>query len=166
MSDNPLEKLKVEIVCATCKHTKVFSASELIKASNGLLAENDFEFQEKLLESLPKNFVCSQCKGKAVQFLIREEIKPIEEEFELAKICIQCEKPIPIERLEAVPGTVRCVSCQGKLESGETDKPKPVFCKKCKSVMVWRMTKNIRPAKYFLGCSNYPKCTYIGVGSF
>ena len=88
------------------------------------------------------------------------------EESVLAKTCVKCGNPIPVERLEAVPNAERCVSCQQKAETGVEQKIEATKCKKCGSVMVWRMTKNKRPAKYFLGCSNYPKCTYIGVSSF
>jgi predicted RNA-binding Zn-ribbon protein involved in translation (DUF1610 family) len=97
-----------------------------------------------------------------------QEVKPpLEpEESVVAKTCAQCGNPIPIERLEAIPTTVKCVSCQQKAETGEELKIKATKCKKCGSSMVWRMTKNLRQAKYFLGCSNYPKCHYIGVSSF
>jgi predicted RNA-binding Zn-ribbon protein involved in translation (DUF1610 family) len=96
------------------------------------------------------------------------EVQPPQEPEEsvLAKTCVRCGNPIPVERLEAVPTTVRCISCQQKAETGEEQKIEATKCKKCGSVMVWRMTKNLRPAKYFLGCSKYPKCTYIGVSSF
>ena len=98
----------------------------------------------------------------------RQEEKPhpeAEESVE-AVVCIKCGQPIPVERLEAVPATKKCVKCQEKAESGEEQRPQASKCKRCGSVMVWRMTKNVKPAKYFLGCSNYPKCTYIGVSAF
>jgi RNA polymerase-binding transcription factor DksA len=91
---------------------------------------------------------------------------PLLEDTEIAIVCIKCGLPIPVERLEAVPATKKCVKCQEKAESGEEQRPQASKCKRCGSVMVWRMTKNLRPTKYFLGCSNYPKCTYIGVSAF
>lgn len=32
------------------------------------------------------------------------------------RCCTDCDKPIPLRRLEAVPGAVRCVGCQTEYE--------------------------------------------------
>jgi RNA polymerase-binding transcription factor DksA len=50
----------------------------------------------------------------------RQEDKPHSEAEESveAKGCSVCGLPIPIERLEAVPVTKKCIKCQEKAESG------------------------------------------------
>jgi len=83
------------------------------------------------------------------------------DDVELAKTCKICGKPIPLERLKAVPNAERCISCQEKDDKGIVDKEKPIYCKRCGARMVWRLRTSVRPAKYFLGCSNYPKCTFV-----
>ena len=40
-------------------------------------------------------------------------------------ICMQCGKPIPPKRLEAVPWASCCVPCQEELEEGHTMSPPP-----------------------------------------
>ncbi|MEX0642509.1 MAG: DUF413 domain-containing protein [Pirellulales bacterium] len=82
--------------------------------------------------------------------------------------CADCGRPIPPERLEAVPDATRCVPCQQRTESAPFDwHVSEVECPQCanrgfKSRMVWRTARD--PAKfsgYFLGCSRFPECRYI-----
>ncbi len=39
--------------------------------------------------------------------------------------CLDCQRPIPRERLEAIPSAIRCVSCQEKHEAKTARPPKP-----------------------------------------
>ena len=81
--------------------------------------------------------------------------------------CKMCGKPIPRERLQAIPHAQRCVLCQDKFEHGEADEEEEViFCEKCGAPMVWRVRTSVLPTKYFLGCSNYPKCKHILAGTW
>jgi Prokaryotic dksA/traR C4-type zinc finger len=82
--------------------------------------------------------------------------------------CIGCGRPIPPERLEAIPDATRCVLCQQRTESTASDwHVSEVECPRCashgvKSRMVWCTARD--PAKfsgYFLGCSRFPECRYI-----
>src|SRR5262249_44839222 len=82
--------------------------------------------------------------------------------------CAGCGRPIPPERLEAVPDATRCVLCQQGAESAAADwHMSEVECPRCarngiKSPLVWRTARD--PAKfsgYFLGCSRFPECRYI-----
>jgi RNA polymerase-binding transcription factor DksA len=40
-------------------------------------------------------------------------------------ICDNCGKPIPEKRLRAIPGSIYCVECQGKIDRGEISPPPP-----------------------------------------
>lgn len=82
--------------------------------------------------------------------------------------CVGCGRPIPPERLGAIPDATRCVPCQQRTESATSDwHVSEVECPRCashgvKSRMVWRTARD--PAKfsgYFLGCSRFPECRYI-----
>lgn len=77
------------------------------------------------------------------------------------KNCKECNNPIPIARLNAISGVKTCVKCQEELENGKKstniDNGK---CKRCGAPMESRHSKKTTPVKYFLGCKNYPKCTY------
>jgi hypothetical protein len=82
--------------------------------------------------------------------------------------CASCGRPIPPERLEAMPEATRCVPCQQRTESTPSDwRVSDIACPRCaahglKSRMVWRIARD--PAKfsgYFLGCSRFPECRYI-----
>jgi len=82
--------------------------------------------------------------------------------------CTGCGRPIPPERLEAIPDALLCVQCQHRAESVPSDSHvSEVECPRCashgfKSRLVWRSARD--PAKfsgYFLGCSRFPECRYI-----
>lgn len=84
------------------------------------------------------------------------------------RLCVGCGRPIPAERLEAIPEATRCVPCQQRTELASSDwHVSEVECPRCashgfKSRMVWRTARD--PAKfsgYFLGCSRFPECRYI-----
>lgn len=46
----------------------------------------------------------------------REKAELCHESKESVRYCIDCGKPIPAARLEAVPGALRCVKCQHLFE--------------------------------------------------
>jgi RNA polymerase-binding transcription factor DksA len=37
----------------------------------------------------------------------------------VSTVCITCAAPIPVGRLRAAPGAVRCVGCQGRIDRQE-----------------------------------------------
>jgi|GEM_PF-6687684 len=81
--------------------------------------------------------------------------------------CVGCGRPIPPERMDALPETTRCVSCQQRSESAPTDlRVSEILCPRCaargfQSRMVWRTARNPTIPGYFLGCSRYPECRYM-----
>ncbi|MBI4063985.1 MAG: topoisomerase DNA-binding C4 zinc finger domain-containing protein [Elusimicrobia bacterium] len=103
--------------------------------------------------------------GKTTNKLM--EVKP--------KSCIKCSSPIPLERLSILPETTICVRCQQYIEDlgkrqeirravrevvekqtehFSTQKP----CPQCRSRLTVRLNKTRNT--FFLGCRNYPDCTY------
>ena len=81
--------------------------------------------------------------------------------------CAACGRPIPPERLEAIPEATGCVSCQNREETDPTDwHISDIECPRCarngiKSRMVWRTARDPSIAGYFLGCSRFPECRYL-----
>lgn len=79
------------------------------------------------------------------------------------RLCQGCGKPIHPLRLEIMPDASLCADCQRDEEQPEKP-PTPVAktCPNCtrralRGVMVWRTNQD---GRYFLGCSNYPRCTF------
>lgn len=82
--------------------------------------------------------------------------------------CVGCGRPIPPERLEAIPDATQCVPCQHRTELAPSDwHVSEMECPRCatngfKSRMVWRIARDpARFSGYFLGCSRFPECRYI-----
>jgi len=83
------------------------------------------------------------------------------------RLCLICSRPIHPERIEAVPNTTRCVSCQASAESVSSNpKSSGIECPRCaerglRSQMVWRVARDPNIPGYFLGCSRFPDCRYV-----
>ena len=87
--------------------------------------------------------------------------------FDLTNItnCAACELPIPIARLNAVPGTAICTICAREGESDHRSPPpypqpptEAKTCPRCNSAT--QMRQNSKDKSWFVGCSTYPKCRY------
>lgn len=158
-----MKKFEAIISCNFCNHKRVLTSDYLKEISNRLSID-PLDVNEHTLSEILNRFSCSKCGAKDAKLNIEGDAQQIVfDNSELAKTCIICGKPIPLKRLESVPNTEKCVSCQEKLEKG---KEEPIYCKKCGARMVWRVRTTVLPVKYFLGCSNYPKCTFVISGSW
>lgn len=80
------------------------------------------------------------------------------------RACVGCGQPIAPERLEMIPDATRCVSCQQRSETTQTEPHvSEVECPRCaaqgvRSRMVWRTARDpTQFAGYFLGCSRIPR---------
>lgn len=72
-------------------------------------------------------------------------------------ICSECHKPIPPQRLEAVPGTTRCAACQQQEERGGL--PEEVeYCPRCGAAMALRLSTSGGVSRYVLTCTAQPPC--------
>lgn len=72
-------------------------------------------------------------------------------------LCASCSKPIPKERLEAIPGTTLCAACQGNEERGLTTDA-PDYCPRCGAPMKICLTRSGGITRYVLACTNNPPC--------
>lgn len=79
--------------------------------------------------------------------------KQSDDDWPEAKLCAGCHRPIPAERLEAVPKAELCAPCQARQERGETDDT-PDYCPRCGSVRTLRAVRAgiVRYAFYCPSC--------------
>ena len=180
MKDN-LERLR----CRSCGYERVLDR-ELVNEISAKLGNNNQHLTSADINQNLLRFKCSRCNGNDIALLrplpsdqknerapkspkTNGELKEseIEEAPKPVGICLTCGKPIPLERLRAVRNTQRCVRCQNEFEKGTGIAEEEIsYCKRCGAKMVWRLRTSVRPSKYFLACSNYPKCKYIISGSW
>ena len=110
-------------------------------------------------------FKCSQCQAKNLK-VVQEEVAPQPADDDNAgALCTKCGEAISLKRLRAAQGTPFCIRCQEEFEKGP-GKDEFDLCEKCGARMVQRVRESVLPSKYFLGCSNYPRCRFVIAGSW
>ena len=154
------------LVCRACGHERVVTSAWI-----GQLRDRapvaDCDDCELLARFLPL-FTCSRCRARNVELVPEAQKEPeprLADPGGLSPLCVQCGEAIPVKRLRAVPGTPFCVRCQEEFEQGQPEDD-TVNCKRCGAKMVWRVRQSVLPTKYFLGCSNYPRCNFAIAGSW
>ncbi|NUQ64024.1 MAG: TraR/DksA C4-type zinc finger protein [Pirellulales bacterium] len=70
--------------------------------------------------------------------------------------CQSCSRPIPRERLEAVPGTRLCAACRQAEESGGAGEVE--YCPRCGSPMELRLSRSAGISRYVMECTASPPC--------
>jgi hypothetical protein len=132
------------IKCKSCGNSREINFDYFLNNSKISIEKGKFDLDEFIKKNRYR-FKCSVCGENIV----------VEQ-----KHCIECKKLISKLRLIAVPETNYCIECMKKMEGKSKIKDEPIYCKKCGAPMVERFRKKTGLTKYFLGCSNYPKCQY------
>jgi len=169
--------------CRSCGHERKLDESFIVDLSVKL--DRLFLTIDYIEKNLCR-FKCSKCGGKDIVIIrlpahdrMRRELlrssntKADSKKWQvgkaaskLIKVCVTCGKPIPSDEFKKTPKAQRCFYCQKSYENKiRSSNKEAIFCKICGSEMVWRL-RNASPSKYFLGCSNYPKCKYVIAGSW
>lgn len=115
--------------------------------------EPDEQLVATLLVADAPLMTCPTCKRKG---LVASEAEADEWEsgdWQTATLCEACRQPIDPERLEALPGTKRCVSCQGKADAGKLDEGEPEFCPKCGGLVELRVSSGTGITRYRRYCT-------------
>ena len=111
---------------------------------------------------------CKNCKIPA-NFIFGENDQIL---FDLSNLslCSSCETPVPIARLNAVPGTSVCTLCaQDGADDARSPPPYPQppsefakcpTCEKYGRNSTTEMRQNGSDKSWFIGCSTYPKCRW------
>jgi Zn finger protein HypA/HybF involved in hydrogenase expression len=110
------------------------------------------------LDAAPR-MTCPLCKEKrlAARELDADEIAA-EDDWQAAVLCEICRQSIAPERLEALPGTKRCVACQGKSETGVAVDDEPEYCPQCGSLVELRVSRGSGITRYKRVCTGIPPC--------
>lgn len=106
-----------------------------------------------LLESILDQVPCEACHQSGL------ELQDWSDDFDDdlgVKPCQRCKQPIPRERLEALPGTTRCVACQGKPLTPQDESD---FCPRCGSHLSVSTSRGAGVTRYVQRCSG---CGYVG----
>jgi hypothetical protein len=121
------------------------------------------EPSDDLLEALfldgARRMTCPLCKEVGLRATPASDDDSAENGNWLAAVlCEICRQPIAVERLEAVPGTKRCVACQGQAESAGGYVEEPEYCPHCGSLVELRVSKGAGITRYRRFCTGSPPC--------
>lgn len=108
-----------------------------------------------LVEAAPR-MTCPVCKEKTLCASPTDAGE--EDDWQAAVLCEVCRVPIPLERLEAVPGTRRCTACQGKAETGLLIEDDPEYCRHCGALVELRVSRGGGITRYRRFCTGVPPC--------
>jgi hypothetical protein len=115
---------------------------------------------ELLIDAAPR-MTCPGCRAKGTLRATPSEALPEDWEdgnWQAAVLCEICRQPIPFERLEALPGSRRCVDCQGKAETGSLAEDEPEYCPKCGALVELRVSRGTGITRYKRCCTGVPPC--------
>jgi hypothetical protein len=112
------------------------------------------EILAELFRAAAGQFTCPEC-GHIGLFVAPDEED--DGQWPGPRPCSICGKPIPQERLEAVPDATLCMACQARDESGSP--PGEVeYCPKCGSPMEIRLGRSPGISRYVMTCTKNPPC--------
>lgn len=150
------------LVCGGCGWATVCGADEAVRRLRlvgHLRRESDPDegVLEELLFDAAGRMTCPGCKrvGLKVEDPVAESD---DEDWQTAKLCEACRKPIPVERLEVFPDAKRCVGCQDRSETGVDDVDEPEFCPRCGSLVELRVSRAGGLTRYRRFCTGTPPC--------
>lgn len=117
----------------------------------------DNELLTQLLPGATAKMSCPDCGSLGLR-AAEEAAEGDEDSWQAAVLCEGCRKPIPPERLEALPEATRCLACQAKSESDPEGDFEPEFCKHCGSLVELRVSSRGGLTRYRRFCTGQPPC--------
>lgn len=153
--------LSKQLLCPDCQWRTTLGADDIavrLRLLGHLRrdADPDEGVLEELLATSAQNMTCPTCKRVGLIAQDAEEEEDFDD-WQAAKLCEVCRKPIPPERLEVAPHATRCVPCQSQAEAG-TLPEEPDFCPKCGSLVELRVSRGSGITRYKLFCTGSPSC--------
>ena len=155
--------VSLELECRHCQWRTLCGHDDAIARLRllGLLRRNPDAAEEVLvplfLEAAPR-MTCPLCKEKQLvaRPLDAAEISA-EDDWQAAVLCEVCHKPIPPERIEALPRVKRCIECQGQSEAGVSEE-EPEYCPNCGSLVELRVSRGPGTPRSRRVCTGNPPC--------
>lgn len=147
-----------ELRCPKCNYSTICGLGEMARwlEGQGKLRRDknpDPEMLVELFTATTTIFQCPECSHHGLQVADVESVD--DETWGMARTCDLCDQPIPAERLEVLPETKICMSCQQSEEQGLTQEELP-FCPKCGAPMK-SQTTNSGITRYVYRCT---ECGY------
>lgn len=129
--------------CVQCAKLETFTSDEVAQRLRklGFLRRVDDQ-TASLLEELAVAAVESgrwgPCESCGSLDLVRvDSADNLDDDWGDARVCEDCGKVIPAERIEAFPKTKLCLACQQKVEKGEAS-GEHEYCPRCGNIMQLR----------------------------
>jgi hypothetical protein len=153
--------LSVQLECAACGWWTLCGEAEITRRLRTLglfrrAAEPPTDLIREVLRTNGHRLACDRCQatGLAVRVGVEEADAG---GWEQVVVCEICRQPIPTERLEFLPKTKRCATCQTAADRGATF-VEPDYCPKCGSIVELRVSRTGGVTRYKLWCTGSPPC--------
>ncbi len=149
----------IELNCPRCSWAEVCgpsAAAEWLRRVGKLRGRElpEWEILVEVLRAAAEKLTCPRCGATG---LAAGPADAEGDDWPEAAVCRGCGRPIPPERLEAVPGTTYCAACQGAAESGR--EPTTIeYCPRCGAPMEPRLAPGGGVARYVMTCTAVPPC--------
>jgi hypothetical protein len=117
----------------------------------------DADFVAALLVVSAPRMTCPICKEKRLA-ASPNDVSDENDQWQAVVLCEVCRTPIPPERLEAVPTTLRCAKCQGLAESDRLPDTEPDYCPHCGALVEVRVSRGSGLTRYKRVCTGSPPC--------
>jgi predicted RNA-binding Zn-ribbon protein involved in translation (DUF1610 family) len=148
-----------ELRCPSCGWSEVCGREATVRwlaaaQKIRLGREPDEAILDELFRVTAGQFTCPACGKRGLVVSAAKE-----DEFDWPDVvpCAACSKPIPSERLEALPGVTLCAACQRAEESGEP-RVEVEYCPRCGAAMVLRPSRGGGITRYVFVCTATPPC--------
>lgn len=123
--------------------------------------EPDEAIVEALLEESARLMTCPGCKRIGLQAQDADGEFDGDEDFDdwqAAVLCEICREVIDPDRLEVLPDTKRCTSCQHQTETGTLPDDDPEFCPRCGALVEIRVSRGSGITRYRRFCTGAAAC--------
>lgn len=143
----------LELRCGACSWTELCGPDAMaawLRKARKLRADSEpeLEIMVELLPAAAPRLACPQCG----QLGLTASPAADDAEWPEPALCESCSKPIPPERLEAVPDATLCAVCQEQEELGQAETDTE-YCPKCGAPMEVRLSRSPGLARYVSVCT-------------
>jgi len=148
----------VELRCPACSWAEVCGptgVTEWLRRARKLRARDlpEWEIMVEVLLAAGAKLECPGCGATGLAVGPADEA----DDWPETATCESCGKPIPVERLAALPGARRCAACQRAEETGRAPAAAE-FCPRCGAPMELRLSKTVGVTRYLMTCTANPPC--------
>lgn len=150
----PTEMPRIDLSCPECAWRQSCGPQGMADwvRTTGMLRRNQRPSPAELVELLraaAARLACPQCGQTG---LVACAAADDAQDWPGARTCEACGRPIPAERLEALPNARLCTACQRGDDRG--DPPSQVdYCPRCGSPMTIRQSRSTGITRYVAVCS-------------